>query len=175
MFCPDSSSSWSSAAYGAAYGALNAFSSWPFAVWSALPCHAFLCRLAKFRAASTLPKPQAFSARAFLVGRPLSSFIGPFIPANLAANETRRGEVPDDNGRRRLEPSLRLKCLRPASFRPPSGFWKRLATIRLSCRFLLAKLFLCFLTKSCRLAVHLAGHRPLGSVHLPAPYSVGYE
>ena len=37
---------------------------------------------------------QAFNARAFLVGLSLLSFIGPFIPENLAANEILRGLVP---------------------------------------------------------------------------------
>ena len=49
------------------------------------------------------------SASAFLVGRPLSSFIGPFIPANLQAKETRLGLVPDFNGAFKLPNDYQLK------------------------------------------------------------------
>ena len=36
------------------------------------------------------------------------------MPANLAAKDTRRGDVPDLSGRLRLEPWVRLKKSRPS-------------------------------------------------------------
>jgi hypothetical protein len=81
--------------------------------------HVFLFLLAKLRAASTEPKPHFFSASAFLVGLPFESFIGPFIPANLAAKETLRGFVPLDTGAFKLAPSFLLKYFLPAAVNPP--------------------------------------------------------
>ena len=68
-----------------------------------------LCLFAKLRADSTERKPHLLSASAFLVGRPFSSFIGPFIPANLAAKEILRGLTPRLTGGFKLEPSFLLK------------------------------------------------------------------
>jgi hypothetical protein len=61
------------------------------------------------RAAATLPNPQALNANALRVGLPFSSFIGPFMPANLAAKLTRLGFLPDLTGAFRLDPSVLLK------------------------------------------------------------------
>ena len=58
----------------------------------------FLCALANFLAASTLPNPQAFNANALRVGSPLGFFIAPIMPANQAAKETLRGLTPDLTG-----------------------------------------------------------------------------
>lgn len=54
----------------------------------------FLCLFAKLRADSTDRKPHLRNAKALRVGRPFSSFIGPFIPENRAAKLTLRGLVP---------------------------------------------------------------------------------
>ena len=85
-------------------------------------CQDFLWVWQNLDAAPTEPKPQALSANALRVGLPLESFIGPFIPANLQANETRLGLVPDFNGAFKLPPSLLSKCFLPFSFYPPLGF-----------------------------------------------------
>jgi len=77
--------------------------------------HFFLCLFAKFLADSTLLNPQALNAKAFRVGLPFSSFIGPFMPANRAANETLRPIFFEPalgllfTGGFKLAPSLRLK------------------------------------------------------------------
>ena len=68
-----------------------------------------LCLFAKLRAASTLPNPHFLRAKAFLVGSPLGFFIGPFMPAKRAANETRLGLVPFLTGGFKLAPSFLLK------------------------------------------------------------------
>jgi len=52
----------------------------------------------------------------------LLSFIAPFIPANLAANETLLGLVPDLTGGFRLAPSVLLKYALPLAFNPPFAF-----------------------------------------------------
>lgn len=71
--------------------------------------YAFLLRFAKFLAESADLNPQRLRANALRVGLPLESFIGPRIPANLAANDTRLGFLPDLTGALRFDPSLRLK------------------------------------------------------------------
>ena len=64
----------------------------------------FLLLLAKLRAAATEPKPHFLSANALRVGLPFESFIGPFMPANLAANETRLGFTPFASGAFKVPP-----------------------------------------------------------------------
>jgi hypothetical protein len=64
----------------------------------------FLCLFANALAAATELNPHAFSANAFLVGSPFGFFISPFMPANLAANDTRLGLTPDLTGAFKLPP-----------------------------------------------------------------------
>ena len=55
------------------------------------------------------------------MGLPFESFIGPFIPANLAANDTLLGLVPDLTGAFKLDPCFFALAL-PLAFKPPFGF-----------------------------------------------------
>ena len=82
----------------------------------------FLCLFAKLRADSLLLKPHALRARARRVGSPFGFFIPPFIPANLAAKDTRLGFVPDLTGAFKFAPSVRLKKALPFAVKPPFGF-----------------------------------------------------
>ena len=58
------------------------------------------------------------SARAFRVGRPLLSFIGPLMPLNLAQKERLRGP-PFGCGALRLDPVSSLYLRRPRGVKPP--------------------------------------------------------